>query len=64
MVLFLAAIWHAMRAHQSTAAALVGVVPTAAIVAAVFVGIQFINRAAARRLDREIAALDSLDQED
>jgi hypothetical protein len=64
MVLFLAAIWHAMRAHQSTAAALVGVVPTAAIVAAVFVGIHFINRAAARRLDREIAALDSLDQED
>ena len=63
VVLFLAAIWHASRAHQSVAATLVGVVPTAAIVAAVFVGIHLINRAAARRLDREIEALDIRDQE-
>ena len=64
MALFLAATWQTMRAHQSAATALVAFVPTAAIVAAAFVGIHIINRKAARRLDREIAELDTLDQED
>lgn len=64
VVLFLAALYHAMRVHQSAAAALAAIAVPAAVLIAVFVGIHLLNRSAARRLDREIAALDALDQED
>jgi hypothetical protein len=61
VALFLAAIYQIMHAHRSAAATLVGVGLPAAVVIAVFVGIHFLNRAGARRLDREIAALDQED---
>lgn len=64
MALFIAATYRAMRTAMPTGAAIAGIAPSIIVIVAIFVAIHFINRAAARRLDREIAALDAANQED
>jgi hypothetical protein len=64
MALFLAAIYRMLRTTMPAGTAIVGIAPSATVIVAIFVAIHFVNRAASRRLDREIAALDAQNQED
>lgn len=59
LALFFAALWRSVATTGGTAAANTAILPAALIAVAVFAGIHWLNRIAARRLTAAIAALDA-----
>jgi len=59
LAVFFAALWRSVAATAGATAANTAILPAALIAVAVFAGIHWLNRAAARRLSAAIAALDA-----